>query len=190
VLGHAINRPGVSGASDLAKDVLNGSVNLRNAAGQLLEVILTANVASVPCPQLSMRWMNALHWYGAGCTNQADFAALVDFAIALDIISGGLVESGILELTARLLKISITKQVLDDGTTLKKLVDNTYGYRNHIAHGSDLALEERYGVERSHSEALTANVLTEYALALSKYAVPGAADDRDDFRRSLPQAPA
>jgi hypothetical protein len=138
------------------------------------------------CPDLSDRWTNAVHWYGRACSDEADFVALVKFAIALDILSGGLEEPGIRELAARLLSIPLGRQVLGDGTTLKQLVGRIYRYRSEIAHGSILALDETLRAQRAQAETLAAAMLVTYVMELDKYAKSGGTDDRDNFRNALP----
>ena len=70
--------------------------------------------------------MNVLHWYGLGCAAEADFEALVNFVIALDVLSNGGEESGIRRLAARLLKLAEEGPILTDGTTLKQFVKRLY----------------------------------------------------------------
>ena len=59
---------------------------------------MQADATVTPCRKLSERWLNAVHWYGRACSDEADFAATVNFVIARDILSGGLEQAGILEL--------------------------------------------------------------------------------------------
>jgi len=187
--GGSINQRGVSGAPGMAESVIADSVDLREAAGRRIAGLLLADSSAAPCRELSNRWINAMHWYGRACSDEADFAATVNFAIALDILCGGKMESGILQLAARLLQIPYARLVTADGVTLKQLVHRLYGYRSEIAHGSILALDARMRTDRAQAEALAAAMLLAYAMALDKYATAGGADDRDRFKNALPPAP-
>lgn len=187
--GGSINLRGLSGAPGLAENIIAQSLNLREAAGRRISVPLLAHPAA-PCGMLSERWINAMHWYGRGCSDEADFAAVVSYAIALDILSGGLKEKGILELAARLLQTPYSREVVGDGTTLKQLVARIYGYRSEIAHGSILALDERLRVERVQAAELAAAMLITYVFELDKHASSGGSDHRDDFRKALLPVPA
>jgi hypothetical protein len=110
----------------------------------------------------------------------------VMLVIALDILSGGLQEDGIIELVARLTGVSVSASILSDGTDLRKLVERSYKLRSEVAHGSILAVHETLDIERAQLEDLTAAALAEYALRLHVYAQAGRQDDRDTFRNSLP----
>jgi hypothetical protein len=188
--GSSVNKRGVSGAPGLAQDLIVDSIDLRAVAGRRIEVALQADATVTPCRKLSERWLNAVHWYGRACSDEADFAATVNFVIALDILSGGLEQAGILELAARLSQTPYDRTVTTDGVTLKKLVDRLYGYRSEIAHGSILALDARMRTERAQAESLAATMLFGYAIQLDKHVAAGGEDDRDAFRNALPAVPA
>jgi hypothetical protein len=187
--GVSTDRRGISGPPGMANNIVAKSLTLRDATGQRIAVSLAANPSTVPCRSLSERWINAMHWYGRGCTDYEDFGAVVNFAISMDILSGGLMEPGIRELAARLLQIPFSRQVSPDGATLKTLVSRIYDYRSKITHGSILALDERLRTERVAAESLASVMLANYVIELDKYASSGGSDDRDDFRNSLPPVP-
>jgi hypothetical protein len=188
--GFSMHRRGLSGPPGMANDIITNSADLRAAAGRCIEVTIRADPDSTTCRVLCERWINAVHWYGRGCSDEADFGAVVSLVISLDILSGGLMEAGILELATRLLQITPSTVVMDDGTTLKHVVSALYGYRSEIAHGSVLALDERLRAERALAEGLAAAMLYAFVVELDKYASSGGKDDRDHFRNSLPAAPA
>jgi hypothetical protein len=188
--GSSVNMRGVSGTPGLAQGLISDSVNLRAAAGRRIDITLQADATVTPCRKLSERWLNALHWYGRACSDEADFAATVNFVIALDILSGGKEQTGILELAARLTQTPYGRTVTADGVTLEKLADRLYGYRSKIAHGSILALDARMRTERAQAESLAATMLLAYAMELDNYAAGGGADDRDEFKNALPSVPA
>ncbi|TCQ06396.1 HEPN domain-containing protein [Sphingomonas sp. PP-CC-3A-396] len=179
-----MNRPGVSGAPHLAQTIITSYTSLFKAAGRCIEA--ATNISSAhPCPKLAERWLNACHWFGRACLSDADFTAVVMLVISLDVLCGGLMDRGIVELVARLHDIPASQQVLP-GMTLKKLVEDTYKLRSEVAHGSILAVNGQLDVERSRLESLAAVAITEYGIKLDLYATQGGADDRDDFRVSLP----
>ncbi|MBE0580006.1 HEPN domain-containing protein [Devosia sp.] len=185
--GFRINRPGMSGAPGLAQAIVDGSKDLFEAAGAAL--LPATNVsAHHQCPKLADRWFNAVHWYGRACLADVDFVAVVMLVIALDILSGGREQKGILELVARLTGIAMSQQVLGDGTTLKKLVERTYKLRSEVAHGSVLAVHAQLDVERGQLEDLATAALDQYAVQLHHYAGVGGIDDRDAFLKSLQAA--
>ncbi|WP_213435181.1 MULTISPECIES: HEPN domain-containing protein [Lysobacteraceae] len=188
-IGTSFNPPGLSGAPGMGQTVLKQSEGLRDAAGRRIIIPLLANPEMAPCRKLSERWVNAVHWYGRGCSEEADFTAIVSFAIAMDILSGGLEDRGILELAARLLQIPYSRSVVGDGTTLKQLVARIYKYRSGIAHGSILALEERLRTERAKADVLASAILASYAIELDRYANSNGVDDRDTFRNTLLAVP-
>eukprot|EP00456_Euglypha_rotunda_P008138 TRINITY_DN11557_c0_g1_i6.p2 TRINITY_DN11557_c0_g1~~TRINITY_DN11557_c0_g1_i6.p2 ORF type:complete len:113 (+),score=21.19 TRINITY_DN11557_c0_g1_i6:134-472(+) len=105
--------------------------------------------------------------------------------ISLDVLCGGLMDKGIVELVARLHDIPASHPVLP-GMSLRKLVEHTYKLRSEVAHGSILAVNEQLDVERSQLEGLAAVAIAEYAVKLDAYAAGGGKDGRDDFRASLP----
>ncbi|NTF10637.1 hypothetical protein G6L37_32085 [Agrobacterium rubi] len=185
--GSRINRRGVSGSPGLAQAILDGSEDLFEAAGACI-----AGAASIhnghACPTLAERWLNAVHWFGRACLADVDFVAVVMLVIALDVLSGGLQEKGILELTARLTDIGVSQVVLSDGTTLQKLVAHSYALRSEVAHGSILAVHRQMDSERGRLEDLAAAALDQYVVALHKYANARGSDDRDRFLASLPAA--
>ncbi|UMY18793.1 HEPN domain-containing protein [Methylobacterium organophilum] len=187
--GGSINWGGLSGPPGMAANIVGSNAAFLAAAGARIAVTLSPDPKLVPCPELSERFVNALHWFGRGCMADADFEALVDMAIALDVLSGGLQEPGILELSARLMKLPRAHVMISDGTTLKQLVSRIYGYRSEIAHGSILALDEHLRTERGQAEAFASAMLGHYADMLDPYAAAGGSDDRDDFRKSLPPVP-
>lgn len=183
--GWRFNRPGISGAPGLAEDIVSRSVVLFRAAGACIaDAVSTHRVHA--CPRLAERWFNAAHWYGRACLADEDFVAVVMMVISLDVLSGGLQDTGILELIARLTGTPMSHVVLPDGTTLKKLVERTYKLRSEVAHGSVLAVHEPLDLERAQLEELGSIALRNYAIELESYAGTGGTDDRDAFRKSLP----
>ena len=178
------NRPGVSGAPCLAQTIVMSSSVLFEAAGRCIETATKVH-SGHGCPKLAERWLNACHWFGRACLADADFTAVVMLVISLDVLCGGLMDRGIVELVARLQNISASQLVLP-GVTLRKLVEDTYKLRSEVAHGSILAVNGQLDVERSHLEGLVAIAIAEYAIKLDAYAMGGGRDDRDDFRASLP----
>lgn len=178
------NRPGVSGAAGLAQTIVTSSSVLFEAAGHCIEAATTAPPAH-GCPKLAERWLNACHWFGRACLSDADFTAVIMLVISLDVLCGGLMDKGIVELIARLHDIPASQEVLP-GMTLRKLVENTYKLRSEVAHGSVLAVNGQLDVERSQLESLAAVAIGEYAIKLDSFAASGGSDDRDDFRASLP----
>lgn len=185
--GWRFNRPGLSGPPEMAQEIVNQATPLFDAAGAFIAAAV--NIQSThPCPKLADRWFNATHWFGRACLADVDFTAVVMLVIALDVLCGGLEERGILELIARLTNTPKSAPVLSDGTTLKKLVEQSYKLRSEVAHGSVLALHEALDVERAQLESLAGAAIAEYAIQLHRYSQNGGADDRDAFRGSLPQA--
>ena len=137
---------------------------------------------------LSDRWLNAVHWFGRACLADADFVAVVMLIIALDVLSGGLQENGILELVAKLTGMPKSHAVLTDGTTLAQLIGKGYKLRSEVAHGSILAVHKQLDEDRDRIEELAAVAIAEYVIALAIYAAAGGVDDRDAFRLHFPAA--
>lgn len=179
-----MNRPGVSGAPGLAQTITTSSSHLFEATGRCIEAGTNVSYAH-GCPKLAERWLNSCHWFGRACLSDADFTAVTMLVISLDVLCGGLMEKGIVELIARLHDIPASQEVLP-GMTLEKLVGVTYKLRSEVAHGSILAVNEQLDVERSQLEGLAALAISEYAIKLDAYAADGGLDDRDSFRASLP----
>jgi hypothetical protein len=187
--GWRFNRPGVSGRPGMAQAVVAQSAPLFKAAGRCISAAVSEAPNQVhACPVLADRWFNAVHWFGRACIADVDFVAVVMLVIALDVLSGGKQEHGILELIARLTGTPMSTAVLQDGTDLRKLVARSYKLRSELAHGSILGLHETLDVERAQLESLAAAALSEYALQLDPYAQASGVDDRDTFLASL--APA
>lgn len=178
------NRPGVSGAPGLAKAIVTSNYALFEAAGRCIGAV-TKVAPAHSCPKLAERWLNACHWFGRACLTDADFTAVVMLGISLDVLCGGLMDKGIVELVARLHDIPASQSVLP-GITLRKPVEDTYKLRSEVAHGSILAINGQLDVERSRLESLAAVAIEEYAIKLDAYAALGGMDDRDSFRASLP----
>ena len=187
--GARINRPGVSGRPRMAHEVVSCSAQLFAAAGACISSAVTSPQAGHACPLLADRWFNAAHWFGRACQSDGDFAAVIMLVIALDVLCGGKEDRGITELAARLTGTAASTSVLQDGTSLEKLVAATYSLRSKVAHGSVMAMHEPLDVERAHLESLAAAVIGEYAVQLHTYAQAGGADDRDAFLGSLRPAP-
>jgi hypothetical protein len=190
-VGTSLNVPGVSGAPGMAASLISGNRGLLDAAGRRIEVSIAPDPLSLKdrCPRLSDRWVNAAHWFGRACQADVDFAALVMLIFSMDVLSGGLEDDGIAELSSRLFGIDREKEVLP-GVTLNQLVIKSYKYRSEIAHGSILAIDKNFSDERMHAEQLAQAMLRQYVLQLDKYAAAGGDDDRDAFCTSLPQPKA
>lgn len=185
--GWRFNRPGVSGHPGLAQAIVSQSASLFEAAGRCISAAVSDTPDKVhTCPKLAERWFNAVHWFGRACMADVDFVAVVMLVIALDVLSGGLEERGILELTARLTGTPISAIVLPDGTDLQKLVARTYKLRSEVAHGSILALHETLDIERAQLESLAAAALIEYAIKIDGFTNGSNKSDRDAFLASLP----
>jgi Apea-like HEPN len=184
--GWRFNRLGVGGAPGLAQAVIIQSQAVFEAAGACIAAATNVTPSGHGCPTLADRWFNAVHWFGRACLSDGDFVAVVMLVVALDILSGGLQDDGIVELVARLTGASVSAPVLPDGTDLRKLVERSYKLRSEVAHGSILAVHETLDIERAQLESLAAAALAEYVLRIHVYAQAGGSDDRDDFRRSLP----
>lgn len=178
------NRPGVGGAPGSAQTIITSSSILFEAAGRLIEAATKAPPAH-NCPKLAERWLNACHWFGRACCSDADFTAVVMLVISLDVLCGGLMDKGIVELIARLHDIPASHEVLP-GVTLRKLVNDTYKLRSEVAHGSILAVSGQLDGERSQLDGLAAVAIAQYATKLDTYATNGGQDDRDAFLASLP----
>lgn len=183
--GSGINRKGLSGAPDLARAIVDQSSDLFDAAGQCIGAAASTSI-NFGCPKLAERWLNSVHWYGRACIADVDFVGVVMLVIALDVLSGGLEQNGILELIARLTGLRTSHTVLNDGTSLKQLVERTYKLRSEVAHGSILAVHAELDDVRGHLEDLTSAALDHYVIALKKFAEGGGRDDRDEFLQSLP----
>lgn len=179
-----MNRPGVGGTPGLAQTIITLSHPLFEAAGRCIEAA-TKIPSAHRCPKLAERWLNACHWFGRACLSDADFTAVVMLVISLDVLCGGLMDKGIVELVARLHDMPASQHVLP-GMTLKKLVEDTYKLRSEVAHGSILAVNGQLDIERSQLESLAAIAIQKYVIELDGYAAQGGVDDRDNFRASLP----
>ena len=168
----------------MAQTIITSSSHLFEATGRCIEAATNVSYAH-GCPKLAERWLNSCHWFGRACLSDADFTAVTMLVISLDVLCGGLMEKGIVELIARLHDIPASQEVLP-GITLRKLVEVTYKLRSEVAHGSILAVNEQLDVERSQLESLAALALSEYAIKLDTYVASGGLDDRDHFCASLP----
>lgn len=184
--GSALNMPGISGAPGFARDLVNHSRALFDAAGRCLEVATVAKHGH-RCPKLAERWLNACEWFGRACVADADYTSVVMYIISLDVLCGGLEQEGIAQLLARLTGTPLSAPVLPD-TTLVGLVNKLYKMRSEIAHGSILAVFRDLDEDRAVVAQLAQASLAEYAIALDAYASNGGEDDRDAFRGSLPAA--
>ena len=174
-----MNRLSVSGAPRLAQTIITPSDPLFEAAGRCIEAA-TSIPSARRCPKLAERWLNACHWFGRACLSDADFTAGVMLVISLDVLCGGLMDKGIIELVACLHDIPAFQDVLL-GMTLKKIIEDTYKLRSEVAHGSILAVNRQLDVERSRLESFAAIAVQEYAMKLDVYAAQGGADDREDL---------
>ncbi len=186
--GFKINRPGVSGGPGLAQAIVDDSEDLFEAAGACISAVVAPTQQQHRCPQLAERWVNAVHWYGRACLADVDFVAVVMLVIAMDVLCGGLEQRGIVELVARLTGIAMSQQVLNDGSTLKQVLERSYKLRSEVAHGSVLAVHVQLDDIRGHLEDLASITLDRYVVHLHTYSVGGGIDHRDDFLDSLPHA--
>ena len=151
----------MGGAPGLAQAVIIQSQAVFEAAGACIAAATNVTPSGHGCPTLADRWFNAVHWFGRACLSDGDFVAVVMLVVALDILSGGLQDEGIVELVARLTGASVSAPVLPDGTDLRKLVERSYKLRSEVAHGSILAVHETLDIERAQLESLAAAALAE-----------------------------
>jgi hypothetical protein len=191
--GWHAHHSGVGGAPNMARDLISEESALLTAAGNCIRVAISPTPTNEPLPLLANRWNNALHWYGRGCSAEADFIALPMFGFAMDILAGGKsMEAGIRSLAAALFVKTPHDPITSDGTPLSAVVRRLYEYRSKIAHGSLLAVDLRMDEERALAVSFANAMLYLYVIRLAEYRIDtNAVDDEEEFLRWLERnAPA
>ncbi len=180
--GFALNWRGLGGEPGMAAAVVEDSADFRRCAGARIALYLRPEPdADRGCPKLSDRWVNALSLYGLACAGEADFAALVNYVMALDVLTRAGEERGIAMLAARLFRMGVKDAMTGDGTTLERVVERLWGHRSQLAHGSLLGLDENLRLDRALAANFATNVVGSYALQLDRYASAGGEDDPEAF---------
>lgn len=167
--GWQANYPGVGGAPNMARNLIEAASVLFEAAGNCIRVVVTAAPSLDLLPALAQRWNNAVHWYGRACVADEEFVALPMYGFAMDILSDGNMEAGIRSLACALLDKKPDDPITQDGTTLAVVVRKIYEYRSKIAHGSLLAVDLRMNNERALAASFANAMLFLYVVRLDEY---------------------
>jgi len=168
-----------SSAGDIEEFIARQS-GLFGSVGQILTIL--TDDGSVEKPALKRHWIEALYWFGESRRSADDFVALVKIGIALDILSGGGEDRGIIDLCKRIWGREEGQPVTSDGRSIKKLVRQIYkDGRSRISHGTRFGLLEDLPVLRADADRFCAIILIAYVEMLDRYSGP---DNPKAFRSS------
>jgi hypothetical protein len=135
------------------------------------------------------RWLSALYWYGLGCDQDDDFAAVVNFGAALDTVLGDGNERGpsIKQSMAALFKKQGREVFVEcPRLTLDAVVDRVYGEgRSRVIHGGIPTLSSDLVDLRQLGRNVTRVVILELGDRLRTYVGKHRFDDWSVFRRLL-----
>ena len=140
------------------------------ACGRIIKALLDPSQSRHP--KLAQRWATALSVYAEGCREVQDALAVAKLGSSLDILSGGGMEGGILDMllhqTGRPEKQIIAK--LPQPLTFKQVVERIYKVgRSQFLHGNHVDPMMRFTVERQHATFLARVALRASALRLTAY---------------------
>lgn len=172
-----------------AQGLVESTRALRDAAGRRLEIHLRRSRGKGGCPKLSERWLYALHRFGRACLEPLDYAAVEEFAFALDGLGGAGNKAGIVALAGALLGMGPNDPITTDGQSLDSVVAEFYGSRNKTTHGKKMGLDLRLREVRFVARRLCALVLRRYVVALDAYAARNEVDGVNAFLNHLKANP-
>ncbi|HDX0879911.1 TPA: hypothetical protein RNS96_000267 [Stenotrophomonas maltophilia] len=139
------------------------------------------NQGVVRNPKLCQRWSTALNWYAEGCREPDDAVAVAKIGTALDVLSGGGEEHGILNMLLVLLEKQEDQSVIEgygESLTLKVVVFRLYKQtgRSGVLHGTHVDRTKSFDELRQIGEIIAGRALLESLRRLGSY--EGADEDR------------
>lgn len=177
--GSSLDLP--TGGVGIGKALSNTNTYIKQI-GEMLEAITNEKPSRVT-PELDLRWLNALYWFGKARRETSDFISVAMMGMTLDILTEGKKAKGIRELLEKLFGTSGKTVVLPDGRTRDQVTDAIYAkVRSQYAHGGILGLLAEMPVERPNADILTATALYAYFDRLGSYA---GSDNYNEFFKTL-----
>lgn len=181
--GHHMDAPHLFPTGESAKKYIDATSEYREAAGWAISAVLDSEGVQ-PLSSLRRRWCDALYWFGEARRSGADFSALVQYGISIDVLAKGGRANGISDMLAGLFGIGVDDKLMKDGDTVRQIVSDIYEKgRSQFGHGGRPALIEDLPVSRATADSVAARALDLYLDRLRLY---GAADDIDAFLAALP----
>lgn len=156
---------------------------LRDAAGKAIATLLELP-PTTRLPNLYLRWVEAMHWFGEARRETVPRIALFKIGITLDVLAQGKRAKGILDLCCDLFDMRSNDTATSTGKDLKWLVDTIYNDgRSQIAHGGHLFLQADLPISRQDADYVAAASLERYIRFLDVYT---GADDYVSFINAIP----
>lgn len=118
--------------------------------------------------------LHALIMFQEGCVSDIDQLAVAKFVSALDVLSCGGSQGGVLELLCRCFSQEPSKKITPDGLTINSFVQQIYGKgRNKMFHGGNKMLDHDWSKLRAQAEWVTRAVLISCAEKLANDTTSG-----------------
>lgn len=182
-MGFGVDRPVISPGADAITSFLNQTINYRAHAGWSIEAMLKLP-AELRLPSLQQRWCDALHLFGEARRDSKEYLALMNYGMALDVLTQGAKYKGILAMLTILFDKSEADVIAKDGTTLKLAVKKIYDDgRSQFAHGGRPALLQEIPISLNLADSITQAALTIYLDYLVRYTGP---DETKEFLKAIP----
>ena len=182
--GSYLDMPMLQWPSDGDEWLLKETTDLRQWAGFAIQTLIEAKPTS-KIPGLHQRWLDAMYWFGESRREPVEFIGLVKAGICLDVLAKGGAAKGIEALCQALFNLAPTDSVLNDGTSLKKLVETIYNEgRSQIGHGGRPSLLKDLPISRDTAVLFAKEAMARYIKGLHHYSGP---DVYEDFLKALPQ---
>lgn len=181
--GHHMDAPRLFTSGERAMKYINATSEYREAAGWAIRAVLDSD-GTPPLSSLRRRWCDALYWFGEARRSSADFSALVQYGICIDVLAKGGRAHGISEMLSGLFGIGINDKLMKEGETVRQMVSDIYEKgRSQFGHGGRPALIEDLPVSRATADSVAARALDLYLDRLRLYS---GSDEIDGFLAALP----
>jgi hypothetical protein len=137
--------------------------------------------------QLREYWLNALHWYYAGCIEPSDARGVICFSTTLESLAAGVGADAIVELLEVLLKTDRHKVIAPlMGWSLEQSIAEIYsGGRSEVVHGGRFVVFKEYRRIRDIAAELCRHALLVARDRLSEYELATARRAEGDSKKSF-----
>ncbi|MFC3080121.1 hypothetical protein ACFODL_18620 [Phenylobacterium terrae] len=131
------------------------------AAGEAIGLLTSIGDAS-PRLNLLRALVQALQWFYAGCREESDAIAVVNFMASLDALAGGTRAKGILELLEARFRLKRVDPIHPGGPSFKSTVEELYNSgRSRLVHGTSEWIGHDFTERRALAEELARLALLE-----------------------------
>jgi hypothetical protein len=123
-----------------------------SAAGEAIAFLVSPDDAG-PRPKISRTLSQALLWFNAGCREESDAFAIVNFAASMDALCEGKGDQEILRLLQARLGVKPTDPINPKGPSFKSVIDQIYkNGRSRTVHGTSPHVGHDRSVIRRQAE--------------------------------------